>query len=454
MMRQKSTGYTEALTRFAAGVRYEDIPQKTVEKTKVLLLDTIGVMVGAYESGPWRAMRSLTSELGGKEECTIIGSGTKTDVLNAALVNGTLGHDMELDDYHTPSSCHIAAVVIPAILTAAERFGSLGRKIIEAVNVAYDVEGRIGRALRPFVTFERAFHNTSVCGHFGAAAGVAKLLDLDPTHFAWALGHAGSQASGMNHWQNESDHYVKSLQTAVPARSGVFSALLAAREFPSSPDILEGNYNIFDAFSGYYDFDKLTDCLGERWEVDLTGLKYYGNCFYTHGPVQLFTELLQDNHIKPEEIKSVVVKLCSLGTSCVNNNELITHNCQYLLAASAYGANMLRKQTVAGRMTTPEVKSLASKITVVADPEIDKLFPVTPTIVEIAANDGRSVSQRLEYPKGDAHAPLTKQEVEEKFLSCAGGLLGKEKSGRIMDLIWDLEQMKDAHQLLDLLFRF
>jgi len=66
------------------------IPENVVLEAKRSLLDSIAVTVGGYGAPVSNIVLGWVSEMGGREEATIVGSGLKVPVANAALANGTM----------------------------------------------------------------------------------------------------------------------------------------------------------------------------------------------------------------------------------------------------------------------------------------------------------------------------------------------------------------------------
>ena len=89
---------------------------------------------------------------------------------------------------------------------------------------------------------------------------------------------------------------------------------------------------------------------------------------------------------------------------------------------------------------------------VVADPEIEKVFPALQrVVVTITTTDGRNFTEQLDYPKGDPRNPLSDKEVEEKFAALAEGVLSRNAQNKVKDAVWNLEKSNSASDLMKLL---
>jgi 2-methylcitrate dehydratase PrpD len=114
--------------------------------------------------------------------------------------------------------------VIPAALAAAEREGSGGIDLLDALIKGYEATIRIGTAAGP--AHYRHWYSTATCGVFGAAAACAHVLGLDRPRSLDALGQAGMMSAGL--WQCRSEPTdSKQLATGRSAQAGLLAADLA-----------------------------------------------------------------------------------------------------------------------------------------------------------------------------------------------------------------------------------
>ncbi len=79
----------------------------------------------------------------------------------------------------------------------------------------------------------------------------------------------------------------------------------------------------------------------------------------------------------------------------------------------------------------PTIRAQLKKVEVVADPEIEKVFPALQrVIVNIMTTDGQTFSKQLDYPKGDPRNPLSDDEIEEKFRALAERRAFRKSAGQ------------------------
>lgn len=448
--------YTKEIADYVEEFGYDEIPSEVVRQSKIVLLDTVGVLLAASSPkyAASKAIVKLTRQLGGKREATVVGNSLRSSCVNAALANGTMADNIELDDSHPKSAAHVAAIIVPSALAVGEREKVDGKTLITSIVIGYDIDVRVILGLNPSSLYKRGFHPSSVGGYFGSMATAGKILGLHRDKLIKGFGLAGSQASGLMAWETDPTQMPKSFQMGLAARGGILAALLAQSGFSGPNAIFEGKYGVLGAFSDEYKLEELTDELGKRFEITLTGLKQYACCKFLHASLDSFLWIVNKYDLRPEDIFEITVRIPKPGAPIIDNNELLSHNAQYILAVAAVDRNVLVDHIYRDRRTDPKVLNLAKRVKVVGDLELAKVFPgffSEPAVVEVVTKDGRSLIQRTDYPKGDPGNPMSQKEVEEKFKSIVAKVIDEEKAQKIIELINGIENIKNVTTLCRLL---
>ena len=94
------THVTAMLARFAAELRFEDLPAETVEHIKIYLADWFAAsFAGEKVNGAYNcAVREILFDMGGKEEASVMFSDRRLPVMHAAFLHATLAHGADMDD--------------------------------------------------------------------------------------------------------------------------------------------------------------------------------------------------------------------------------------------------------------------------------------------------------------------------------------------------------------------
>ena len=218
------------LSSYMSEARNRALPDEVTEKAKHHILDTFAAMVSGSQLLPGQAALKFARSYGGEKIATVICSNVLCGPMEAALVNGVLGHSDETDDAHAPTLAHPGVAVVPAALAAGEQFGIDGAQFLRAVVLGYDVGTRVVLTMGGASVQSEEHRSThSIMGIFGAAAAAASAANLNPQQMRWVLDYTAQQSSGIAAWQRDTQHIEKGFVYAgMPARGGVTSALLVA----------------------------------------------------------------------------------------------------------------------------------------------------------------------------------------------------------------------------------
>lgn len=457
----KDEGITETLARFSADLTYEDLTPESVDWAKYLCLDFAGVTLCGSTTPSAKTVVETIEGVQRPGPSTIVGRSNRALPEYAAMANGVAFHSVELDDVNNQASLHPGVVAYPTALAMADLAQVDGRAFISAVVAGYDVMVRLGRALKPAEHYGRGFHPTGTCGAFGAAAVASRLLGLRDERFNYALGIAGSQTSGSMEFLAQGA-WTKRLHPGWAAHSGIWAALLARSGFIGPTTILEGRDGFLSAYSSDPDPDSVLSGLGDEFQVTRTGVKPHSCCRYKQGPIDCLLDLRARNKLTPEEVEQVTIGVLSAGYNIICSPEEDKLNpksvvdMQFSMPFGAavsllYGQASLAEYSP-GVSQRPEVKEMMSRVSHVADPELDAVFPAKwPAWAEVHTTDGRKLRSDIEYPKGDPENALTWDEMKEKFVNISSPVIPPKRQSQIIARVEALEEMADMRELAALL---
>ncbi len=448
----ESQQYTRRLAEYVVETQAAALPETVMSQARTVVLDTLTSLVGstAPSYAATRVVHDYVRQAGGAAQASVSGLRARVPAANAALANGTLADNLELDDSHPRTGAHIASSVIPAALAAAEWGRCDGASFLAAIVVAYDLECRAILAANPASMYARGFHPSAVLGAFGATAAAAKLLGLDVERTINALGLAGSQASGLMAWETDPTQMPKSLQLGIAARNGITAAALARAGFSGPPAIFEGRYNVLHAFSNDATFEPLLEELGTRYEINLTGLKLYPVCRFLHATLDAFFEIQRRYRPPAAEIVTIQVRMPRAGVRIIDNNELRSHNVQYVLALAALRGPLRVADIYRDERSDPRVAELMARVHVGSDARLDADAAgrfSEPAEVTIRMTNGRDLRARADAASGDPEKALDWAAVVTKFTAIASGVVGTRRTRRLITCVENLDQLDDMGQL-------
>ncbi len=394
-METKPETLARKFARFAARLRYEDLPPRVLDKAKACILHCLGVGLAGHGSAAVRAARAavLAEERGQPDGVSLLVDGAKATPYGAAFVNSALMHArLQEDAYHTGS--HPGVMIIPAALAVAESRGISGRDLITAVAAGYEVEAAMTADFIPRSN-DWGFRSSPTYGPFGAAVAAGRLLDLSEDQLVHAIGYAATFAAGTFEGGDGTDIMV--LQVSQAARSGLLAAYLAEHGVRASERSLEGPIGFYYAFTGGTGgLEHLADHLGARWEIMDVTLKRYPTSMFNQPPIHAMLTLTERHDLHPNRVASVLVEMNDFevtypgarftrpgsgftrGTGSGRTNFVVAAACvnrEFALPPDRPAGWSSPTQGIDRLPTHAESVRLAERVTVVGSPEISPLAP-------------------------------------------------------------------------------
>jgi 2-methylcitrate dehydratase PrpD len=444
----------ERFAAWAAALRPDGIPDPVRRVLRRTLLDSCGLMVAARNEDYINATIAASD---GGGPCTAIGHEGGFDVASAALVNGTAIHGEDFDDTFEGTPIHVGAVMVPALLSAAEYRSLSGEDVLRGLAAGSELTCRLA-LVAPTAMHRQGFHPTAVCGAFGAAAGIAVALGLRAAQVASALGIAGSMASGIIEYLAEGT-WTKRMHPGWAAQAGWRAARLAEEGFVGPRTVFEGEHGAFKAFAVPdidRDFSHLTDDWGTVWEAANLAFKPYA-CGTMAQPFIDCAIRLRERAGAGAGIERIDAKV---GEGTVHrlwepHAEKIKPSTPYsakfsvpfcvavALADGEAGLGQFTEQRIADRAVT----DLAAKVHYETDP--DNEYPRNYTgHLAITLDDGSRLTADQPCLRGGRGAPLSDAEIERKFH--ANTAFGGWTSGRAETLAAFCGGLFDCNDLKEL----
>lgn len=427
---------SQACAAFAAGLRYEDIPDKVLDLIKRDLLDWAGCAIKGSRDRSSQPIRNVKALLGGAPQAGVFGDPALTDMRTAATENGYFGHIFEMDDVDRESISHPATVVMPPALAAAQYFGRSGRDILTAIVAGFEVMLRIGAAITP--AHYKIFHTTATTGVFGAAASAGRILRLPPERMLWALGNAGTLACGL--WQFNPDGAMsKFIHAGGAAGNGLWVALLAQNGFSGASHILEGPQGFFAGFARQEVNMELFRDFGKRWRAGTISFKPYPCCRHTHSAIDAALEIRRQLLEKPgDRIARLTAHTYGTALSIAGKTRPKTgrdakFSLSYCIVSSILRGSPAEASFSQQATEDPELRALLERITVIDDPKLDACVPHNwPSRIEAVTESGRELTAQVQAPKGDPENEISWAECETKFRTMTLDILtGKQQDAVI-----------------------
>jgi len=444
---------TQSLSAYLVSALKQDVPAEVIEKGKHHLLDTFAAMISGSRLPPGKLAIAHTHAMGGREQCTVVGSNVLTNPMQAALANGIAAHADETDDSHLGGRFHPGCGVVPGALAAAEAKGRSGRDLLKAVILGYDIGVRFNLSLGPRKLYAGGHSTHSVGTLFGAAAAAGALYGFGDEQMRHHLSFTVQQASGVQCWARDNHHSEKAFDFAgMPARNALTSASLIDIGFTGVDDALSCHNDFYSAFSTNPQRQELISGLGSRYEIMQATIKKWCVGSPIQGALDAVTTLLAESPFTADELERLVIELPDDRASLVSDRTMPDINVQHLLALTiADGSLGFDTAHDYGRMSDPKVLAVRNRIELVANPELTTALPPRQVILTIMLKDGRTLSHRTHAVKGTPANPMTRDEVVDKARDLTLGILGRDKMERFIDCVLNIETQETLDDLRPLL---
>ena len=410
----------EQLAARIVALKSSDLPPGVRSVSDNLLIDVAGLCVVA------RKEDYVQSSLAGLEDdgpCTAIGHARTLTAAGAAFVNGTAAHGEDFDDTFEGGPVHAGAVIVPAVLAACERHNRDGASALLGIAIGSEVMCRLSTVV-PKAVHKAGFHPTAIFGAMGAAAGVCVALGLNEKQTVDALGIVGSFASGLIEYLAEGT-WTKRLHAGWAAQSGYRAALLARGGFSGPRTVFEGVHGLFHGFANKIPDDvKALDDFGARWVIETLAFKPYPCGTMAHPYIDCARRLAAQG-IKADDIEEIV---CEVGEGTVHrlweplaakqrppNGYAAKFATPFLLASGFVHDGVGLESFTEEAVRDERVRALAAKVRYEIDP--NNPYPdIFTGHIRATLNDGRVVEERQPHFRGGAQEPLTREEIEQKFV--------------------------------------
>ena len=447
------------MAQWALDLQFEDIPEKSIWEAKRFLLDSMGCALAAVNNEDMEAMYRFTEKLGGTPEASVIGREYKTNASNAALMNCLLTRAMDYNDIYWEEDPSHPSDLIGAALAAGEVNGKSGKEVLEAIIVNYELMLRWCHAAHPGVR-EIGWHHASLV-QFVSPVVAGKLYDLDLDQMVAAVGISSSSHFTLG--GVVAGHLTNMKNTAAPlaSQAGVIAAMIAKENYSGPVEVFEGKEGVFEVIDSVeWRPEWVLKDLGKEFMITKCAYKAFPTEALTHQPISAAMQVCQEQNLAAEDISEVLVETTIRGADILSDpskfkpktKETADHSLPYVVAAAVADGNVLPSSFSDEKLKDPRIWDLLGKIKVVADPEIDAMFPgVKRARVTITNNEGQSFTAQVDNAKGSPLNPMSDEEIISKFRANAGAVLSVDQQDKVIDLTWRFDELEEISSYMELL---
>src|SRR6266568_4864645 len=353
---------TAKMARWAAALEFNHLSQDAVYQAKRFLLDSVGCALGGYQQHDVKIALQVIDEIAGRGPATVIGTGKKIDPVSASFANALMIRCMDYNDIYWKQDPSHPSDIFPAAMAGSERAKSGGKDLIVGLVLGHEFEMRLCEAAFPGIR-ERGWHHATL------TAFVSPIVAARMLHLGWTQ--------------------MKNAVDPMATQSGVLAALLAEKGYSGPEHVLDGKEGLTHCFGPEWKLNILTDGLGDSWRITQCGMKFFPTEALTHAPISAVLDLVKDNDLRPENVEKIQIRSLARAADILSDpskydphtKETADHSLPYVIAAALAERQVTPAQFEMAKIMDPTIRAQLKKVEVVADPEIEKVFPALQRVI-------------------------------------------------------------------------
>ncbi|MDR7554720.1 MAG: MmgE/PrpD family protein [Armatimonadota bacterium] len=458
---EAAAGLTEDVARFV--VETTAVPDEVRARATQHLVDGVAVMLAGATEASGALVRAHLREVGGRPQAQVLGAALRAPLQLAAWANGVAGHAMDYDDTQLATDprsvygllTHPTVPTLAAALAAAEELRAPGGALLDAYTIGVEVACRIADAIDPR-HYRDGFHSTATMGVFGAAAAAARLYRCDLDQTLRAFGLAASMSAGL---RENFGTMTKPFHAGRAAESGLLAVLLARRGWTAATNILEAPRGFYRAAAGGFDPAKIRGKLGRPYFFMAPGIsiKPYPSGSLSHPAQDVLLDLVRTHDVRPEQVARIEVGVNSHVPNALIHTRPRTalegkFSLQFQMAIGVLERAAGIRQFTDEKVRDPRTRALMERVVVHVDPEIDAQgYNEMRMTVRITLTDGRVLAGRADAARGHPRKPMSRADLEAKFLECAELVMPRAQADALLARLWEIRTVPDVAALAPLL---
>lgn len=414
--------YLDEAAQFVHTLQFRDLPGDVVERARLILLDSMGVMIAGSREAHVGAMARALRVRGSNGRSLFLTDGRRGDAGDAALINGVSICAHVAEEGHKYARGHVAAYVVPAVLAVAEERNLGGAAFLAALVAAYELVARLGMACR----VREGMHPSGTWGTVGCAAAVAKMMGLQPAQIRETMNVAAPLTLATSWAAAEEGALVRDLYSGTGGTGAVWAPRWVEAGVTGSADDVAGIFG--KVSSETFDAAIVRDGLGTRWEILRNYFKVHACCRNFQSGIDVAVDLHHSQLPDTSAIRSITVDTFSApalhNTSPTPGNLLAAReSLPVSLALTLIHGKCDQSVYTQENVSHPEVRRLAALARINLDPDLDKLYPdCRPTRVTIGLASGKTLSGYEDVALGDPARPVSEDLLRTKFHANASSI--------------------------------
>jgi 2-methylcitrate dehydratase PrpD len=444
--------HIERLAEFVAQTRWEDVPEPVQRHTKLVLLDTLGVILAGGERPEVRQLRERLAATAGTG-ATVYARGWPThDPRTAALLNGIAGRSIELCEGLRLVSGQAAMQVLPGIFAVGEHARNSGREMLAALLLGYEVAGRLAGGFTP----RPLAHQNGQVSLLAAAAAGARLRGLDPKGISRAMRIATTLLLTPSYTNAVAGGTTLNVAGGMSGFAAALAPELALAGFEAQDGAIE--QALGELVGSAFAPSGILDELGTRWEITRNYFRLYACCNPIHPALDCLRESLTELRPQPDQVERIDIATYRFAAVMRNpdppNYFASKYSLPHAAAVMVVRGNAGYSELDDTALSDPRISALRYRVQITENPAMSAVAPrLRPARVTLTLTDGRRITKDCDSHRGDFMRPFSEAELRAKFRELAGVVLTAEGVSRVEEAVERCENWDSVDELNELLRR-
>ncbi len=436
--RQNRLSYLQELAGFACGTRLADLPAQVLERTRWLVADSLPVVAAGMQQPEMQALLKFHSSKG---KASVIGTGRRAGCVDAALLNGTAGTWLELNEGNLIAKGHPGIQVLPAALALAQESDASGEALLMAIAVGYEVSSRISRAAQ----MKLSVHPHGTWGTLGAAVAAGRLKRFDEPRMRELINVSATMGMATSRQTLLDGATVRNIFTGHSGYMGLTAACLVECGFTGEADSPASIYG--KVLADGFDPAKATEGLGREWILAQGYFKLHPTGRYVHSAIDALEDLLsRSGRLDPAKVERIEVKAYKLAAMLKEKHVTSSFGARFSVPfALSTLLHRGRSELAAfeqAAVDNPAIQALAARVDVQEQADYTARYPAEQRVdLRIVMSDGSAHEGRCTITKGEPSRPHTPGELRAKFMQLGAPVWGEPAARRLLDACLRLEEL-------------
>ena len=443
--------YLRKLAAFSSDASLRTLDPEVIDRAKWIIADSLPVIAAGMQMPEMKALVATHLKGSPAGAAWVFGTGRKASPIDAALLNGTAGTWLELDEGNLFAKGHPGIQVVPAAVAAAQELGAKGSDLLAAVALGYEISSRIHRASN----VKLAVHPHGTYGVIGAALAVGKLKGFDTARMLELINVSATMGMTTSRQTLLDGATVRNIYTGHSGYMGTMAARLVECGFTGEVDSVSAIYG--KILSETFDPEGVVRDLGAEWLITKSYFKLHPTGRYVHSVIDALEDLLAKvpgGRLDPAQIVSLNVNAYMLAAMLQEKSVQTSFGARFsvpfaLASIIVHGRSGLGSFDEAA-VANPVIQGLAKKVELQEDKSFTARYPAEqPVTIRAVMRDGGAYEGHCVVTKGEPAKPHTAQDLSGKFFELGEAAWGKSTTQSLFDGLMRLEKIEDFQAFAD-----